>query len=52
MHQHGDIILIAQIQISKIQLQMSEKNHLLTNTLMGKHFVTHGHVFGTFFRGL
>ena len=49
---HGHILLIAQNKIGKIQLQISEKNHSLTNTLMRKHFVTHGHVLGTFFRGL
>ena len=34
MHQHGHIIVDAQNQISKIQLQISEKNHLLINTLI------------------
>ena len=33
MHQHGHILIIAQNQISKFQLQVSEKNHLLINTL-------------------
>jgi nitrogenase molybdenum-iron protein alpha/beta subunit len=33
MHQHGHILFADQNQISKIQQQISEKNHLLINTV-------------------